>query len=120
MPEPFGPVITTCSPLFIIKLRFSKINVSDFNQENVPNEKLAVTDSDSNEKILKSVLNGSGQKSHKDVVALNPALVLWVAGIEEDLHEGFNKSIFSINQGNPWKTFLLLKTYLSSDEFISN
>ena len=102
------------------KLRFSKINVSDFNHENVPNEKLVVTDSDSNEKILKSVLNGSGQKSHKDVVALNTALVLWVAGIEEDLHEGFNKSIFSINQGNPWKTFLLLKTYLSSDELISN
>ena len=102
------------------KLRFSKINVSDFNHENVPNEKLVVTDSDSNEKILKSVLNGSGQKSHKDVVALNTALVLWVAGIEEDLHEGFNKSIFSINQGNPWKTFLLLKTFLSSDELISN
>ena len=102
------------------KLRFSKINISDFNHENVPNEKLVVTDSDSNEKILKSVLNGSGQKSHKDVVALNTALVLWVAGIEEDLHEGFKKSIFSINQGNPWKTFLLLKTYLSSDELISN
>ena len=102
------------------KLRFSKINVSDFNHENVPNEKLVVTDSDSNEEILKSVLNGSGQKSHKDVVALNTALVLWVAGIEEDLHEGFNKSIFSINQGNPWKKFLLLKTYLSSDELISN
>ena len=102
------------------KLRFSKINVSDFNHENVPNEKLVVTDSDSNEKILKSVLNGSGQKSHKDVVALNTALVLWVAGIEEDLHEGFNKSIFSINQGNPWKTFSLLKTFLSSDELISN
>ena len=102
------------------KLRFSKINVSDFNHENIPNEKLVVTDSDSNEKILKSVLNGSGQKSHKDVVALNTALVLWAAGIEEDLHEGFNKSIFSINQGNPWKKFLLLKTYLSSDELISN
>ena len=102
------------------KLRFSKINVSDFNYENVPNEKLVVTDSESNEEILKSVLNGSGQKPHKDVVALNTALVLWVAGIEEDLNEGFNKSIFSINQGNPWKTFLLLKTYLSSDELISN
>ena len=102
------------------KLRFSKINVSDFNLNNVPNEKLVVTDSDSNEEILKSVLNGSGQKSHKDVVALNTALVLWVAGIEEDLHEGFNKALFSINQGNPWKTFLLLKTFLSSDELISN
>ena len=65
-------------------------------------------------------MNGSGDKSHKDVVALNAALVLWVAGIEDDLHEGFNKSLLSINQGNPWKHFLLLKNYLSADELISN
>ena len=95
------------------KLRFSKINISDFNHENVANEKLVVSDDESNEEILKSVLNGSGQKSHMDVVALNAALVLWAAGIEDDLHEGFNKALFSINQGNPWEKFLLLKTYLS-------
>ena len=98
------------------KLRFSKINISDFNHENISNDKLVVSGTDSNEEILKSVLNGSGQKSHKDVVALNTSLVLWAAGIEDDLHKGFNKALFSINQGNPWEKFLLLKTYLSSDE----
>ena len=97
------------------KLRFSKINFSDFNHDNVPNEKLVVTDSDSNEEILKSVLNGYGQKSHKDVVALNTALVLWAAGIEEDLHEGFKKALLSINRWSPWEKFLLLKTYLSAN-----
>ena len=102
------------------KLRFSKINISDLNSNNVSNKSLVVSDSDSNEKILKSVLNGSGQKSHKDVVALNSALVLWVAGIEDDLNEGFNKALFSINQGNPWQKFLLLKTFLSSNELITN
>ena len=102
------------------KLRFSKINISDLNSNNVSNENLVVSDSDSNEEILKSVLNGSGQKSHKDVVALNSALVLWVAGIEDDLNEGFNKALFSINQGNPWQKFLLLKTFLSSNELITN
>ena len=61
-------------------------------------------------------MNGSGQKSHKLVVALNAALVLWVAGIEDDLNEGFNKALSSINQGNPWNKFLLLKTYLSSNQ----
>ena len=100
------------------KLRFSKINILDFNHENISNDKLVVSGSDSNEEILKSVLNGSGQKSHKDVVALNAALVLWAAGIEDDLHKGFNKALFSINQGNPWEKFLLLKTYLSSDDLI--
>ena len=102
------------------ELQFSKINISDFNQENVSNNQLVVSSNNSNEEILKSVLNGSGQKSHKDVVALNAALVLWVAGIEDDLNEGFNKAIFSINQASPWKNLLLLKNYLSSDELITN
>ncbi len=100
------------------QLRFSKINISDFNHENTSNEKLVVSDSDLNEEILTSVLNGSGQQPHKDVVALNTSLVLWVAGIEDDLQEGFNKALMSINQGNPWKNFLLLKSYLSSDELV--
>ena len=95
------------------ELLFSEINISDFNHENISNKKLVVSDSESNEEILKSVLNGSGQKSHIDVVALNSALVLWTAGIEDDLNEGFNKALFSINQGDPWKKFLLLKNYLS-------
>jgi len=97
------------------KLKFSRINISDFNQENTSNDKLVVSDSDSNENILKSVLNGSGQKSHIDVVALNTALVLWAAGIEDDLQDGFNKALFSIKQANPWDKFLKLKTYLSSE-----
>ena len=57
-------------------LRFSEINIADFNHENISNERLVVSSSDTNENILKSVLNGSGQKSHKLVVALNAALVL--------------------------------------------
>jgi len=97
------------------QLRFSKVDISEFNHENISNENLVVSDSDSNEEILKSVLEGSGKKSHKEVVALNAALVLWVAGIEDDLLEGFKKALFSINEGSPWKSFLLLKTYLSGD-----
>ena len=96
------------------ELRFSEINISDFKHENISNEKLVVSNNESNEEILKSVLNGSGKKSHIDVVALNSALVLWAAGIEDDLNEGFNKALFSINQGDPWKKFLLLKNYLSA------
>ena len=99
-------------------MRFSKINISDFNYENISNDKLVVSDHDTNEDILKSVLNGTGQKSHKYVVALNTALVLWAAGIEDDLHEGFKKALIKINKGNPWDKFLQLKTYLSTDELI--
>ena len=97
------------------ELRFSEINISDFNHENISNEKLVVSANESSEDILMSVLNGSGQKSHIDVVALNSALVLWAAGIEDDLNEGFNKALLSINQGDPWKKFLLLKNYLDAN-----
>ena len=89
------------------ELRFSKIDFSDFNHENISNEELVVSDGESNGEILESVLNGSGQKSHINVVALNTALVLWAAGIEDNLHRGFNKALFSINLGNPWKKFYL-------------
>ena len=102
------------------KLRFSKINISEFNHENISNEKLVVSCSDNNDEILKSVLIGSGQKAHKDVVALNTSLVLWVAGIEDDLNEGFNKALCSINKGNPWNNFLSLKKFLSTNELIKN
>ena len=98
------------------ELRFSKLNISNFNQENISNEKLVVSKSEQNDEILKSVLIGSGQKAHKDVVALNTSLVLWVAGIENDLHDGFKKALSSINKGNPWNNFLSLKTFLSSNE----
>ena len=100
------------------ELRFSEINISDFNHENISNKMLVVSDSDSNDEILKSVLDGSGKKSHKYVVALNAALVLWVAGVEDNLYEGFKRALFSIDEGNPWKKFLHLKTYLSSDVLI--
>ena len=102
------------------ELRFSNLNISEFNIENTSNDKLVVSNTESNEEILKSVLSGTGQKSHKDVVALNTALVLWVAGIEDNIHEGFNKALCSINQGEPWKIFLLLKNYLSEDELLPN
>ena len=74
-----------------------------------------VSNPESNEEILRAVLNGSGQKSHIDVVALNSALVLWAAGIEDDLNEGFNKALLSINRGDPWKKFLLLKNYFDTN-----
>ena len=98
------------------KLKNSKINISDFNHENISNSELVVSNSDSNEQILESVLNGSGQKAHNYVVALNTALVLWVAGKEDNLHEGFKKALFLISEAKPWEKFLHLRTYLSSDE----
>ena len=35
-----------------------------------------------------------------------------MAGIEDDLHEGFNKALFSINQGNPWISFYFKNLFI--------
>ncbi len=98
------------------KLTNSIINISDFNHSNIPNSKLVVSDNESNEQILESVLNGSGQLAHNYVVALNTALVLWAAGVEDNLQQGFNHSLLSIKDGNPWKKFIHLRNFLSPEE----
>ncbi len=97
------------------KLTNSKLNISDFNLANIPNSKLVVSDHESNEQILESVLNGSGQIAQNYVVALNTALVLWVAGVEDNLQEGFNQALFSIKEAYPWQKFLKLRSYLSPE-----
>ena len=75
---------------------------------------MIVSDKDSNEKILESVLKGSGQKAHIDVVALNTSLVLWASGIEKDIEKGFEKALFTISKAKPWDKFLSLKAYLET------
>ena len=102
--------------IFIEKgnLIHSNLNFSDFNYKNISNNKLVVSDDESYEEILEYVLKGSGQKAHIDVVALNTALVLWVAGIENNLHEGYKKALFSMSKAKPWDKFLLLKAHLES------
>ena len=96
------------------KLTYSKVNVSDFGIQNISNRNLVVKNEESNEYILESVLKGTGDKAHIDVVALNTALVLWVAGIENNLTEGFNKALFSMSKAKPWDKFILLRNYLKS------
>ena len=49
-----------------------------------------------------------------EVVALNTAIVLWVAGIQEQIEKGFKKALFSMSKAKPWDKFLLLKNYLES------
>ena len=95
-------------------LKYSKINVSDFNYQNTSNNELIVSNEESYEDIFESVLNGSAKKAHMDVVALNTALVLWAAGIEDNIEKGFNKALYTMSKAKPWSKFLLLKAYLES------
>ena len=96
------------------KLIHSKLNVSDFNYQNTPNSDLVVSNEETYENVLESVLNGSGLKAHMEVVALNTALVFWASGFEDDIEIGFKKAMFSMSNANPWSKFLHLKNYLES------
>ena len=96
------------------KLKHSKVNFADFDYRNTSNTDLVVSKDESNEDILKSVLDGSGQEAHMNVVALNTSLVLWVAGLEDDIEKGFKKALFSMSKAKPWDKFLLLKAYLET------
>ena len=75
---------------------------------------MIVSNHESYEDILETVLKGIGQKAHMDVVALNTSLVLWAAGVEDDIEKGFEKALFSMSKAKPWDKFLLLKNYLES------
>ena len=59
-------------------------------------------------------MKGSARKAHMDVVALNSSLVLWAAGIEEDIQKGYELAFVSMRKGKPWDKFLSLKSYLET------
>ncbi len=94
------------------ELRHSIINISNYGFQNSSNKDLVISENKNSDEILKSVLTGLGERSHQEVVALNVALVLWVAGIEDNIKEGLNIALTCINKGDPWQKFLKLKNFL--------
>ncbi len=96
-------------------LNSSTINISEFNFKNISNNQLVVSGDLTNEEILTSVLNGSGKKSHIITVAFNAALVLWSAGIENDISKCMDIALSTIEKGLPMQKFLQLKSYLAEN-----
>ena len=96
-------------------LNSSTVDFSDFKFKNISNNELVVRGDLTNEEILISVLNGKGNKSHISVVAFNTALVIWAAGIENDLSNCINIAFSSIEKGLPMQKFLELKSYLKEN-----
>ncbi len=65
-----------------------------------------------NKKILTAVLQGKGTNPQRDVVALNTALVLWAAGLEDDLRVGLDSALNCLEQGKPWQCLQDLRSAL--------
>ena len=95
-------------------IRSEIINPSDLGLTEISNESLKGDDLNTNSQILKSILNGEGNKYHKEVVALNTALVLWVSGAEDDLSLGVKRALDCLNTDKSWLLFNKLRDLLAT------
>ena len=94
-------------------IRSEIMHPSDIGLTEISNESLKGDDLRTNSQILISLLKGEGNKYHKEVVALNTALVLWVSGSEDDLSLGVKRSLDCLNTDKAWLLFEQLKDFLA-------
>ena len=92
-------------------IRSEIIHPSDLGLSETPNESLKGDDLKANSQILISLLKGEGNKYHKEVVALNTALVLWVSGAEDNLPLGVKRALDCLNTDKPWILFEQLRNF---------
>jgi anthranilate phosphoribosyltransferase len=95
-------------------IRSESINPSDLGLTEISNESLKGDDLNTNSQILMSLLKGEGNMHHKEVVALNTALVLWVSGAEDDLSLGVKRALDCLNTDKSWLLFKQLKDFLTT------
>jgi len=95
-------------------IRTEIINPRDLGLTEISNESLKGDDLKTNSQILMSLLKGEGDKHHKEVVALNTALVLWVSGAENDLSLGVKRSLDCLNTDKSWILFKQLRDFLAT------
>ncbi len=79
-----------------------------------PLEALVGGDLSANAALLEAVLRGQGQEAHRDVVALNTALVLWAAGKAASPAAGVPLALEALASGRPWDKLLQLRTALQT------
>ncbi len=90
----------------------STIDARDLGLTPAPIEALKGGDLSRNKDIIASVLKGEGTNPHRDVVALNTALVLWAAGLETDFSGGVSTALNCLKTGRPWQKLEALKNAL--------
>ena len=98
------------------QLRSEWINPVDLGLQLAPLAELKGGDLADNQSILEAVLQGRGTRAQQDVVALNTALVLWVAGVQSDLKQGVQQALASLGEGHPWQRLERLSRALGGGE----
>ena len=69
---------------------------------------------DENAAILTKILHGRDRGAHRDIVLLNAAGVLLVAGVEETLEAGMERAAALIDSGAAWHTLERLKEFTNA------
>ena len=81
--------------------------------ELAPPQAIAGGDLSRNREILEAVLQGRGSAAQRDVVALNTALVLWVAGQSDSFSAGLAQARQALAAGSPWQRLQMLRQTLA-------
>jgi anthranilate phosphoribosyltransferase len=79
-----------------------------------PISALAGGDLATNQAILEAVLQGRGSQPQAAVVALNAALVLWAAGLVDDMAAGYQRAAEVLAAGEAWTRLEQLRAALQS------
>jgi anthranilate phosphoribosyltransferase len=109
--------ISTVGETLIVELKDRKITrqafrASDIGIKEVSVDELAAGNSpEENAKIVQSILEGSDAGPRRDIVCLNAAAVLMVAGIVDDLQTGYAKAVELVSSGAALNTLECLKNY---------
>lgn len=94
-------------------IRSQTLSPEDLGLTPAPLEALRGGDLSDNQAILSAVLSGAGTDAQREVVALNTALVLWSAGVEDNLQQGVQSALRVLAAGEPLQRLETLKTSLS-------
>lgn len=93
-------------------LRRTQLDPLELGMASAQPEALRGGDLGTNSAILTAVLQGQGTQAQRDVVALNAALVLWVAGRCADFTAGANLARETLGSGAPWQRLEALRSAL--------
>ncbi|QPN64176.1 anthranilate phosphoribosyltransferase [Synechococcus sp. CBW1004] len=95
------------------EIRSDRLDPAGLGLALAPLSAIAGGDLEENRRILEQVLQGQAAEAHTDVVALNAALVLWVAGRSDTIAEGLEQARASLAAGDPWQRLLALREALA-------
>ncbi|MEB3275444.1 MAG: anthranilate phosphoribosyltransferase [Cyanobacteriota bacterium] len=93
-------------------IRPARLDPQELGLELAPLEAIAGGGLDTNRALLEAVLRGRGTAAQRDVVALNTALVLWVAGRVDDFAAGLETARAALAAGAPWQRLEALRQAL--------